>query len=518
MKYIAYCRKSTDEPDRQILSIEAQVAELKEFATRENLEIERFVVESKTAKEPGRAKFNEVLNFVESGKAGGIISWHPDRLARNSVDGGRIIYLLDTGKLLDLKFPSFWFDNTPQGKFMLSIAFGQSKYYVDNLSENVKRGNRQKLRRGEWPNKAPFGYLNDKGNKKIAVDTKRAKYVRKGFEMFSTGRYSQVDIINFLTLNNIKNKSGHILHKDKIKRILTDPFYYGVMRFNNELYPGSHVPLVSKKLFDKVQENLEKNKKTHTNHKSEFDFLGLIKCGECGSSITAEKHVKNYKRTRRTATYIYYRCTKKQGKGSCSQKYITASSLEKKLRVAVHNRSISTFVAKSFFEWANRDAEKEKSQVKNALSGKLQQLEKTNEKLDTLLEAYLDKVVDEGEYKQKKNKMIENKVLIESQITELKEKGNTWLEPFLEFIKIAKTGAKIARVKNNCHELAVQAKTVGSNLNLKDRKLFVSGVNSAYQFLALHPTTAHSSRLSPDLLGDRDSNPDLMDQNHLAYR
>ena len=148
IKYIAYCRKSTDEPDRQILSIEAQVAELEEFAAKENLKIVSFITESKTAKEPGREKFAEVLKIIEDGKADGILSWHPDRLARNSVDGGKIIYLLDTGKLLDLKFPSFWFENTPQGKFMLSIAFGQSKYYIDNLSENVKRGNRQKLRRG----------------------------------------------------------------------------------------------------------------------------------------------------------------------------------------------------------------------------------------------------------------------------------------------------------------------------------------------------------------------------------
>ena len=138
IKYIAYCRKSTDEPDRQILSIESQVSELQEFASKENLKIVSFSTESKTAKAPGREKFAEVLKEIEDGKADGILSWHPDRLARNSVDGGKIIYLLDTGKLLDLKFPSFWFENTPQGKFMLSIAFGQSKYYVDNLSENVK--------------------------------------------------------------------------------------------------------------------------------------------------------------------------------------------------------------------------------------------------------------------------------------------------------------------------------------------------------------------------------------------
>ena len=108
-----------------------------------------------TAKEPGRKIFGEMLDRICAGEAGGILAWHPDRLARNSIDGGKIIYLLDTGKLLDLKFPTFWFDTTPQGKFMLSIAFGQSKYYIDNLSENIKRGHRQKLRKGIWPGFAP---------------------------------------------------------------------------------------------------------------------------------------------------------------------------------------------------------------------------------------------------------------------------------------------------------------------------------------------------------------------------
>ncbi|MFH1611453.1 MAG: recombinase family protein, partial [Patescibacteria group bacterium] len=90
------------------------------------------------------------VTSIEKNEAEGILAWHPDRLARNSIDGGRIIYLVDTGKITTLKFPTFWFDPTPPGKFMWSIAFGQSKYYVDNLSENIKRGIRQKLRNGIW--------------------------------------------------------------------------------------------------------------------------------------------------------------------------------------------------------------------------------------------------------------------------------------------------------------------------------------------------------------------------------
>ena len=133
-KFYLYARKSTDEEDRQVLSIESQINELREFAKRENLQIVEEFTEAKTAKEPGRPIFSFILKQIESGQADGILAWHPDRLARNSIDGGKIIYLVDTGKIVDLRFPTYRFDNTAQGKFMLSIMFGQSKYYVDNLS------------------------------------------------------------------------------------------------------------------------------------------------------------------------------------------------------------------------------------------------------------------------------------------------------------------------------------------------------------------------------------------------
>jgi len=167
------------------MSLESQFSELKEFAAKEKLEIVASLSEAQTAKEPGRKIFAEMLDRICAGEAGGILAWHPDRLARNSIDGGKIIYVLDTGKILDLEFPTFWFDSTPQGKFMLNIAFGQSKYYVDNLSENIKRGHRQKLRKGIWPGFAPLGYLNISKTKSIDLDKYKSVLVRKCFEPYA---------------------------------------------------------------------------------------------------------------------------------------------------------------------------------------------------------------------------------------------------------------------------------------------------------------------------------------------
>jgi len=157
-KFFLYARKSTDVEDKQVLSIDAQLTELREYAVRENIEISAEYIEKQSAKIPGRPLFNKMMKEIET-FGGNILAWNPDRLARNSVNGGRIIYLLDTGKLASLKFPTFWCDNTSQGKFMLNMAFGQSKYYVDSLSENTKRGLRQKVRMGIFPSQAPVGYL-----------------------------------------------------------------------------------------------------------------------------------------------------------------------------------------------------------------------------------------------------------------------------------------------------------------------------------------------------------------------
>ena len=175
MKYFLYARKSSEDEERQVMSIEAQLAELAEYAKRENIEIAETFVESKSAKSPGREVFGKLIAAVHNSKEPiGLLCWHPDRLARNSIDGGQIIYLIDTLKIASLRFPTFWFEPTPQGLFMLQVAFGQSKYYSDNLSENVKRGIRQKLRRGEWCSVAPFGYVNNLKTHNIEPDEVKA--------------------------------------------------------------------------------------------------------------------------------------------------------------------------------------------------------------------------------------------------------------------------------------------------------------------------------------------------------
>src|SRR3990167_6754941 len=459
-KYIAYCRKSTDEKDKQVLSIEAQIAELKEFAKRDHLEITEFITEAKTAKMPGREQFALVLKKIEKGEAQGIISWHPDRLARNSIDGGKVIYLLDTGKLLDLKFPSFWFENTPQGKFMLSIAFGQSKYYVDNLSENVKRGNRQKLRRGEWPSKAPYGYINNPKTRAVDIDPELSKVVKKAFQLFAEGNKSFTEISNFMFKFGMKREScGKPIKVDQIKRMLSNKFYVGILKYANEYYRSEDKCFISKQLFKEVQKQVEKilrpRQKGHN-----FAFSGLATCGECGAAITAEQHIKKYKNGN-SQTFIYYRCTKKLK--PCNQKYISESDTEEQVKKIVRDCGLHESWEPYFEKWISEAEQKDKltAEVEEKQIGG--QIQESEIKLNRLLDGYLDQVIEPEIYKQKKNELFDEKLKLEEKKSQIQKNGTVWLEPMREFVNCALQAQKIARAKNNCHDLSIMAKKVGSN-------------------------------------------------------
>ncbi|OGH45498.1 MAG: hypothetical protein A3H82_02500, partial [Candidatus Levybacteria bacterium RIFCSPLOWO2_02_FULL_39_26] len=436
MRYIVYTRKSTEDDDRQVLSIEAQLFELKEFAAKEKLEIVASFEEAKTAKEPGRIKFAEMLSLIEKGKAEGILSWNPDRLARNSVDGGRIIHMIDRGLIKSLKFPTFWFEPTPQGLFMLSIAFGQSKYYVDNLRENTKRGLRQKIRNGVWPGWAPLGYLNNLKTKGIDIDPHKAARLRRIFELYSTGNQTLYSLANCCDKNGLKGKLNKKISPSNIQSILQNIFYIGLMKYKGEIFEGTHEPLLSKKLFDKCQEVMAKRGKVKEVRKHNFTFLGLLKCGSCGCSITAEKQ----------KGHNYYRCTKK--KGLCQEKYLREESLLKQIKNFLQKVSLSSHDTGKVLAALNQEEERAKQQAQSEAVNLKEQLAQIEVKLQKLLDVYLENVLTQQEYAAKKEKLIAEKVRLEEKITEIEQRGASWLEPAREFVLSLNQAAELIKSEN----------------------------------------------------------------------
>jgi len=462
MKYFIYARKSTEEDDRQVLSIEAQLVELKEFAAKEKLEIVASLCEAKTAKEPGRMKFAEMLSLIEKGKADGIISWHPDRLARNSVDGGKIIHFVDRGLIKSLKFPTFWFEPTPQGLFMLNIAFGQSKYFVDNLRENVKRGLRQKIRNGVWPGWAPVGYLNNPKTRLIDIDRAKAQKVEKLFEFYSTGRYTLKSLANWSKEKGLRGNLGKEIAVSNVQKILNNPFYIGLMKYRGEIFEGQHEPLISKKLFDKCQEVMSKRGKVQEVRKYNFAFLGLMKCASCGCSITAEIQ----------KGHNYYRCTKK--KGICQEKhYLREEVLSEQIKSFLQKVSLSSQDTEKVLAALNSEQEQAKQQAKSKIEGLKDRLKQVEAKLAKLLDVYLTDALSTEEYATKKQELLSQKMEFQEKISDFEQKGLSWLEPAREFVLSLNQATKLLSAENPS-EMTTFLKNIGSNHILRNRQLIFS--------------------------------------------
>ena len=454
MNVFLYARKSTDEDDRQMLSIEAQLTELREFAKKEALSIAREFVEAMTAKKPGRPIFNEMMADVERGKVDGILAWHPDRLARNSVDGGRIIYAVDTGKLKALKFPTFWFEDTPQGKFMLNIAFGQSKYYVDNLTENIQRGIRQKLRRGEYPDKAPVGYLNEPKLRTIVIDEATAPTVRRMFEACATGKYTMRQLQELVTGWGLRTCFGNPIALSWFPKLLSNPFYIGQFRFTGELYDGSHPPLISRDLFDRVQDVLARRSRGpyRKKQKPSFPLRGYFICGQCGASITAELQ----------KGHNYYRCTKR--KGSCSLKYTREEILIGQLSRETGKAGLGYW----FNKWQGRVAELKQGEAQNAdaiLAAQKVKVTETQTRLDRLLDVFLDGHVSRDEYTARKEKMLLDKNRLAEEVAKLEQKQGSRFELLERFISQAKR-AEAAAFSGDVADMLDFHRLIGSNLKL----------------------------------------------------
>ena len=484
-KYFLYARKSTEDDDKQVMSIEAQLFELREFARKENLEILEEFQESKSAKKPGREKFNEMMSRIESLDGVGIFAWHPDRLARNSIDGGRIIYAVDTTKIVSLRFPTFWFEPTPQGLFMLQVAFGQSKYYSDNLKQNVERGIRQKVRRGEWLTRTPFGYVNNPKTRNIEPDPVKSKIIVRAYEEYSKGTYGLESLAEFLALHGVTTKSGTPLCKASVACILKNKAYLGLTKHFNEYFPGSFAPILSLDLFEAVQKVLEKRahpRKSKNSHN--FPFTGLFRCGECGSMITAQWSTNRF-----GTKYRYYRCTKKKGK--CQQGYLREDALALQLQNKLQKISLPN-------DWTDYMLEKvevwrkESVQSLGSSLGQIKDSEReTQSKLDTLVNLYLDGDIPKEQYLKKKNDLLKQKVSLAHKLESAREKRKNWVEPLREWILDMK---KATQLQNSVDffEIRDYFKKIGTNLQLVDKSVSVSFCPPT-EFALAHNTDSDSA-------------------------
>lgn len=410
MKYFAYNRKSTDEAGNQVLSLETQKRITDDIALRSSLEVIETFQEARSAKKPdNRPLFSRMLKEIRAGKAQGLIVAHIDRLSRNGTESAQVIQLFELGFLKEIRTGSKTY-NSVEDILYMDFDFVFASHFSRNLSKRVKEGMETKRQRGEYPTRAPIGYVNR--DAKIYPDPKYAGYVKLAFSLYGEGTHPLIEIRDMLHNKGMRTRdTGNKVQKSTVHDILTNPVYYGAIRSFDKLYKGVHEPLISKALFDRVQDILH-GKCNTKKQKHEYLYRGYLICGICGCRYTAS--TKKEKHT-------YYYCT--NAKGICDQRsdYLVPDDVTDALQEVFNPFSlVEADFAKLAYDTYINDLKSSKDSDEMCGTTMKVQIAEIDEKLKRLLDLLLDKRIDEKEYDRKRKDLANDRVQMELQLRNLK--------------------------------------------------------------------------------------------------
>ncbi len=321
---VVYARVSSKEQDKEGYSIPAQLKLLRDYALAEGIRVVEEYVDVETAKQVGRSRFGEMVDFLcQHPEARVILVEKTDRLYRNLKDWVTLdelaleIHFVKEGVVLSR-------DSRSSEKFMHGIKVLMAKNYIDNLGEEAKKGMHEKAAQGIWPTKAPFGYLNvtgGDGKKIIEPEPINAPLITKLFEWYVSGRYSLKELSKKARAEGLVYRgTGKPVPRSTIHKVLRNRIYMGEFEWDGEILEGTHKPLVSRDLWEKVQDVIDGRRASKTRQvKHDFAFAGFIRCGHCGCAVVGEIQKQRY---------IYYHCTGYRGK--CGEPYVREEVLEEK--------------------------------------------------------------------------------------------------------------------------------------------------------------------------------------------
>lgn len=422
--HVIYARKSTESEDRQALSIDSQVKELRAIALRQGLNVAEVLSEARSAKAPGRPVFGDLVRRIRRGEIAGVLCWKMDRLARNHLDHGTILQLMAEGKLPRVVTSDRTYTGDGNDRFIGNFELGMATKYIDDLRANVNRGNRERLERGWLTHNPPLGYLLDPATKTIVKDPERFDQVRRMWDLLLSGTMrpdeirKQANAAGFRT-RKFKRVGGTPLSRATIYQILENPFYMGVIRLRDgRTYPGAHPAMLSREEFDDAQRILGRAMRPRP-QKHSFPYVGLIQCGNCRGSITAEVHVKRSGRT-----YTYYRCSRRKKEMYCREPAVAAHELDRQLSALLDRvqmpGSIHELLQKEAETDLGRDAERRArtgATIAKALAD-------TKSELNELLSLRLRKLLTDETYVAKESELKSRIMALESQTVRVQRSGH----------------------------------------------------------------------------------------------
>ena len=398
-KAVIYARVSSKEQEKEGYSVDAQLKLLREYAERQGFEIAREFVDVETARRAGRQNFNEMIARVRKRKSiKAILVEKTDRLLRNLKDWVTIDELVN-GMNVEIHLPKegevLSRDSRSSAKFMFGIKVLMSKQYSENLSEESRKGIREKAEQGIYPGQAPLGYrniTNAEGRKVIAIDEERAPMIKQIFEWYAEGHASLKVIASDIRAAGLTyRKSNTPVPTSTVSNILNNRIYKGEFVWNGRIFQGKHEPIVGKELWNRVQSILkERRHGTNIYRKHDFIFSGLLTCAKCGCAITAEIKKKRL---------IYYHCTgfasRRIGEPAlCSRKYVREEVLEQQFIEILGRLQMDDRIAKKIRKALQSSHLDEQQQTKQVIERLQKEHMRLEDRLDAIYSDRLDERID----------------------------------------------------------------------------------------------------------------------------
>ncbi len=487
-KAVIYARVSTKDQEREGYSIPAQLRILREYSTKNDFQVVREFRESESAGKAGRKAFSEMVALLQSDKLiDAILVEKTDRLYRNFKDH---VLVSDLG--VDIHFVKdnriIGKNSKPSDKFVHDIETAQAKFYLNNLSQEVKKGLDQKARQGKYPGGlVPVGYLRNPVTKEIIPDPERSPIIGKLFELYSSGERSIDDLHGEAKkLRLTYPRTGRIVSRSEIERLLKKVFYTGKFKWRGQIYVGDHPPIIDYPLFAQVQ-GAFKSRGNGKYSKRKFTFSRLIVCGDCGHTITAE--IKKQK-------YIYYRCTGYGNKHKLD--YISEQKLDQQFALIVGNVTLPY----EGYAFLKECLEKELGNQKIRIARQRERLESKRDKIKSdmrkTFQAKIDGSIEEEFFKSVHSEYQQQLDAVTYQLNNLNESIDDSFDIARRTIELSHQ-AESLYVRANPDQKRRLLKSVLSNCALKDRTLYPT-YNKAFSIFAEGIESSEWRR-------DRDSNP-----------
>lgn len=461
LKALLYVRVSTTDQEGGY-SLDAQEKLGREYAARHGLNIEKTWKVSESAYKLDRKYFTELIEYTKKNNIKNIIFDVPDRMTRNMYDFLKIDELAKKHDVV-IHFSrankTYSKDARPEDEFMLGIEALVARKYSSDISARAKIGMSAKAESGGYCHVAPVGYLNNVITHKIEIDPVKAPFIKKAFEMLASGHYSLNMICDTLHDQGFRSKRGHRIRRGRIQDLFKNPVYYGAMRWKGRILPGEHEPIISKELFDKVQD-ITRKRPVVTNKQERFPFNSLIHCEICGCKVIGGIYKKKYR---------FYHCTFSNGKHA-GYKYLREDRLVdmmgKSLEKAIPPDSILDYIAETIRKDSGTSQEYAENRLKSLYNDK-----KTLEaRLGRLYDDKLDNKITEAFWKAKDADLKRQLSAIEAEIRELCPKDPKSVEQGLTALELVK--GLMPQYKNGDLKKKAQIlKTVHSNFLYDGEKL-----------------------------------------------